>query len=126
MKQISRRAKNTAAIFLAVTMTFTATYFVSIGGSKVAADTNAQPLPFSQNWSNAGLITANDDWNGVPGIIGYRGDDPAITTAGIDPRTILADRPAPINVLANQVNPNTIATGAVAEFDTLANPTIVL
>ena len=47
---------------------------------------------FTQDWTNAGLITANDDWSGVPYIVGYLGQD--ITTAtGADPRTI-ADRPA--------------------------------
>ena len=40
------------------------------------ADSVAQTLPFSQDWANAGLITANDNWSGVPGIIGYRGDEP--------------------------------------------------
>ncbi|MFN0278122.1 MAG: hypothetical protein ACKVRN_05905, partial [Pyrinomonadaceae bacterium] len=34
-----------------------------------------QTLPFTQDWTNAGLITVDDDWSGVPGIIGYRGDD---------------------------------------------------
>ncbi len=28
----------------------------------------------TQNWSNAGLITSNDDWSGVPSIVGYLGD----------------------------------------------------
>ena len=31
----------------------------------VAADTVAQPIPFSQDRSNAGLITAANDWSGV-------------------------------------------------------------
>ncbi|TPW14417.1 MAG: hypothetical protein FD129_1081, partial [bacterium] len=30
-----------------------------------------QPLPFSQNWNNTALLNANDDWSGVPGIVGY-------------------------------------------------------
>ena len=51
------------------------------------ADTTPQPLPFTQNWSNTGLITADDNWNGVPGIIGYRGDD-LTTTTGTNPQTI--------------------------------------
>ena len=25
----------------------------------------------TQNWSNAGQITTNDDWSGVPSITGY-------------------------------------------------------
>ncbi|HWP42338.1 MAG TPA: hypothetical protein VNO14_03815, partial [Blastocatellia bacterium] len=38
------------------------------------ADDTRQPLDFSQDWSNTALITANDDWSGVAGITGYRGD----------------------------------------------------
>ncbi|HKP70013.1 MAG TPA: hypothetical protein VJV05_12065, partial [Pyrinomonadaceae bacterium] len=54
------------------------------------ADLVAQTLPFSQNWTNTGLITANDTWSGVPGVIGYRGD--ALTgSPGTDPQTILGD-----------------------------------
>jgi len=43
------------------------------------ANNTYQSLPFSQDWSNTGLITVNDDWSGVPGVIGYRGgaDDAA-------------------------------------------------
>ena len=73
---------------------------------------------FSQDWSDASLISANDDWSGVPSIIGYRGD---ALTAGIDtdPQTILAgDDAAPVvDVNANQTNPNTYTTGGVAEFE---------
>ena len=89
------------------------------------ADSTAQSLPFSQDWSNTGLITANDNWSGVPGIVGYRGDD--LTTAtGTDPQTILADGTStPVNVFANQTNPNTFLSGGVAEFE-LSNPTVAL
>jgi hypothetical protein len=45
----------------------------------VKADTTAQPIPFSQDWSDIALITVDDNWSNVPGIIGYRGDD--LTTA---------------------------------------------
>ena len=90
------------------------------------ANGNAQSIPFTQNWSNAGLITVNDDWNTVPGIIGYRGDD-LVTTTGVDPQTILIDGSAtPVNAWANQTDPNTFLSGGVAEFDTLPNPTIAL
>jgi uncharacterized protein len=91
-----------------------------------AADTTPQTLPFSQSWTNTGLITANDNWSGVAGIIGYRGDDLTTVTA-TDPQTITADGSAtPVNVIANQTNPNTLTTGGIAEFDTLANPTVAL
>ena len=39
----------------------------------VRADATPQTLPFAQDWTNAGLIIANDDWTGVPGIEGFRG-----------------------------------------------------
>ena len=55
-----------------------------------AADPAAQTLPFAQAWSNASLISTDDDWTQVPGIVGYRGDGLA-TKAGEDPQTILAD-----------------------------------
>src|ERR1051325_8140056 len=99
---------------------------LALGSTPAGAGSNPQTLPFAQDWSNAGLITAANDWSGVPGIVGYRGDD--ITTAvGTDPRTLLVDGTGtPVNVMANQANPNTNTTGGIAEFDTLANPTVAL
>jgi DNA/RNA endonuclease G (NUC1) len=88
------------------------------------ADNTAQPLPASQDWSNTGLITADDNWTGVPGIAGYRGDGLASAT-GVDPQTIVADGSAVIDVNANQASPNTFATGGVTEFH-LANPVVAL
>jgi len=81
---------------------------------------------FTQDWSNAGLITANDDWSGVPSIVGYRGDD--ITTGvGVDPRTLVAASGSAtvLDVNANQTNPNTNATGGVTEF-AITNPVVAL
>lgn len=97
------------------------------GGSlKVArADGTAQAIPFTQNWTNTGLITTNDDWSGVPGIIGYLGDDPSTTTGGTDPQTILTVGLATVDVIANQTNPNTLVNGGVAEFE-IANPVVAL
>jgi chitinase len=79
----------------------------------------------SQDWSNAAQITANDDWSGVPSMVGFRGD--AITGAtGADPQTLLAaDDPGVIDVNANQTTPNSFATGGLAEF-ALADPTVAL
>ena len=89
------------------------------------ADGVAQPPPFAQDWSNTGLITANDIWSGVPGIEGYRGD--GLTTANdVDPQTVLAaDDPGVLDVNANQTSPNTFTTGGVAEFE-LPNPVVAL
>lgn len=78
--------------------------------------------PFTQNWSNTGLITTNNDWTGVPSIIGYRGDDITATT-GVDPQTLLGEGTPVLNVLANQLNPNTTTAGGLAEFE-IANPVV--
>ena len=51
---------------------------------------------FTQDWTDTGLITANDNWDGVPSVVGYLGDiDAASTTpyAGGDPQTVL-DNPS--------------------------------
>jgi endonuclease I len=93
----------------------------------VHADTTPQTLPFSQNWGNTGLITANDNWSGVPGIEGFLGQDPATTAAPIDPRTILGTSSAAndLDVVANQLDPLTLTSGGVAEFE-IADPVVAL
>jgi len=92
---------------------------------QAAADTTSQTLPFAQNWSNTGLITLDDTWTGVPGIVGYRGDGLTASTA-VDPQTVLADGAAtPLDVNANQTSPNTFTTGGIAEFE-LADPVVAL
>jgi predicted extracellular nuclease len=101
------------------------------------SDSTAQSLPFTQNWSNTGLITANDNWSGVPGIEGFFLRNDASTTSGVDPQTLLGDTFAgggapELSVLANQTN-TAITNGDVAEFHTTsqaapdnANSTIAL
>ncbi len=89
------------------------------------ADAASQGLPFAQSWTNIAQIALNDNWDGVPGVVGYRGDD-ATTLTGTDPQTLLGDYTnTPIDVNANQTNPNSFTTGGVAEFE-LADPTIAL
>ena len=83
-----------------------------------------QTLPFSQDWSNTTLITASDDWNGVPGVMGYRGDN-LTTINDVDPQTVLSEGTPVVDVNANQTNPNTFTTGGVAEFE-IANPVVAL
>ncbi len=81
---------------------------------------------FTQDWSNAGLITADDNWSGVASIMGYRGD--GITTAtGTDPSTLTAASTSAgvVDVNANQTNPSTFTTGGVAEF-AIANAVVAL
>src|SRR6185503_6322250 len=78
----------------------------------------------TQSWTNTGLITANDNWSGVPSIQGFLGQD--ITTAtGTDPQTLLGTSGVAndLDVIANQTNPNTLASGGVSEFDGITNPT---
>ncbi len=100
--------------------------FTGLRAPSVRADSTPQTLPFSQNWSSTGQITTDDDWSGVPGIVGFRGDNLTVVT-GTDPQTILADGSGtPVDVIANQANPNTQATGGVAEFDGIANPAVAL
>ena len=61
-------------------------------------DTGYQALPFAQEWTNTSLITTNDDWSGVPGVVGFRGDNLTSST-GVDPQTILAaDTPGVVDV----------------------------
>ncbi|MCA1622812.1 MAG: VCBS repeat-containing protein [Acidobacteria bacterium] len=124
MNQVFTKRKKLHAFCLALLLALGAAHFAGVGSLTVEADTNAQPLPFSQNWSNVNLITTDDNWSGVPGIIGYRGDD-LTTLTGADPRTILADGSGVIDVIANQTNPDTLSTGGVAEFE-ITNPTIAL
>ncbi len=79
---------------------------------------------FTQNWTNINLITTDDDWSGVPSIIGYRGDGLASSTA-VNPQTILTEGTYVIDVNANQTNPNTFTTGGVTEFH-ITDPSIAL
>ncbi len=88
-------------------------------------DNTPATLPFTQNWTNPALITLNDNWSGVPSIIGYLGDGITGGT-GVDPQTLLGEGIITVDVIANQANPNALATGGVAEFDGIADPVIAL
>jgi uncharacterized protein YdeI (BOF family) len=112
-------------VFLAISMALSLVFTAS---SPAFANSTAQTLPFSQNWTNTSLITTNDNWSGVAGIMGYLGDfDPSSTpVTGVDPQTILNEGTTSVDVIANQTNPNTLSSGGVAEFDTLANPVVAL
>jgi hypothetical protein len=85
---------------------------------------------FSQDWNNTGLITANDNWSGVLSITGYLGDTNSGSPTGVDPTTYLAPSLGAVDVIANQINPNTNTQGGVAEFQSSVNspfsPTIAL
>ena len=84
----------------------------------VRADQTAQTIPFSQNWTNTGLITANDTWSGVAGIEGYLGQDMTAAT-GTDPQTLLGVSASgtDLDVIAN-LTVTTATNGGVGEFHT--------
>lgn len=85
-----------------------------------------QTLPFSQNWTNTALITTDDAWTGVPGIVGYRGDD-AAAGSDVDIRTVTQDlTSSPVDVNANRNDPDAFATGGIAEFDGIPNPVVAM
>lgn len=95
--------------------------------SVALADGVYQTLPFSQNWNNTALINANDDWSGVPGIIGYLGNhDLAGAVTNVDPQTLTTNQSPSDTVMANQANPNTLISGGVAEFDALVDPVVAM
>jgi len=92
----------------------------------VCADETPQKLPFVQDWSNPALITRDDEWTKVPGLMGYRGDK-LVSKPGASPQAITNDGGAtPVSVLANQKNPNSLRVGGLAEFDALPDPTLAL
>ena len=78
---------------------------------------------FSQNWTNIALINADDDWSGVPGVVGFRGDG-LVSSTGVNPQTVVGESLV-VDVNANQTNPNTFTTGGVSEFH-IANPVVAL
>ncbi|MEO1082773.1 MAG: hypothetical protein AAFY88_00880 [Acidobacteriota bacterium] len=89
------------------------------------ADDTPQTLPFSQDWNTTTLITTDDDWSNVPGIVGYRGD--GLASTGADPQTVVATGDGtPVDVNANETTPDSFSTGGVAEFDALTDPTVAL
>ena len=56
-------------------VTAASTLAVCLAAGFAAADTTPQTLPFAQAWTNTSLITVNDNWSGVAGIQGFRGDN---------------------------------------------------
>ncbi len=84
-----------------------------------------QTLPFTQDWSDTTLIRVNNDWSGVAGIVGHRGDGLNNAT-GVDPQTILAADTLPVvNVNASMSDPNTFISGGVSEFE-ITDPVVAL
>lgn len=89
-----------------------------IAASPANADvaTKIATFPYAQDWSNASLITTNDNWSGVTGIQGYLGQD--ITTAtGTDPQTLTGESAVAndTDVVANAAA--TASNGGVVEVE---------
>ncbi len=80
----------------------------------------------SQDWTTTTLVTVNDNWAGVPSIQGFLGQNITIF-ADTNPTTLTIDSfvALDLDVIANQSS-TAITNGGVAEFDTIANPTIAL
>ena len=92
----------------------------------VSATDTPQHLPFGQNWTTTTLITANDDWSGVLGVVGFLGDYDAASPTNVDPRGLVTPFVTNnIDVIANQSIVN-LTNGGVAEFDGIANPVVAL
>lgn len=77
-----------------------------------------------QDWSNTNLITADDNWDGVTGIVGYLGDIDSNSPTNVDPRTLTGAALGAVDVIANATN-TSITNGGVAEFH-IADPTVAL
>ncbi len=90
------------------------------------AGTVPTTLPFVQGWADNGQISVDDDWSGVTGIVGYRGDGLA-GEPGSDPRGVTADGSGtPVDVTANLTDPRAVGLAAgVAEFE-LPDPVVAI
>jgi len=97
---------------------------VLLASTTAVADDVPQPLPFVEAWSDNARIDHNNDWSGVPGVVGRRGNG-LVTTQGADPRSVVADGDATsLSVLANR-SQVTGEQGALAELER-ADPTIAM
>jgi hypothetical protein len=69
----------------------------------------------TQNWSDGSMFTADNDWNGVPSIIGYDGAD-AAGVQGSDPCVLTGAPLGSPQVSINRQHPSTITDVAVGHF----------
>ncbi len=106
------------ALVGALGLGLTITGLTALAPSARADVSDSIPLPYDQEWTDAGLISADDSWSGVTGVQGYRGDNLTAST-GVDPQTILADGSGVTDVIANATSLNGVATGGVAEGETV-------
>ena len=83
---------------------------------------------FLQDWSNTGLITANDNWSQRAQHRRLSRRRASTSATGVDPRTVTGDGDRAgraVDVTANQTNPNT-STPAAWPSSQIANPTVAL
>ncbi len=93
---------------------------------------NATPFnlvtgPFSQNWTNVGLITAANNWAGVQSIVGYS-DAGLGLGLDVDPRVVVTPAASVTPNVAQDVasNPDATFSSGLAEFEAIGNPVIGL
>ncbi len=92
--------------------------------SLALADAAPQTLPYTNAWTNTGLITTDADWSQVPGCQGFNGSGLTALT-GTDPQTLLADGTnTAVSLFANKADA-TLTSGGLGEFE-LADPTVAL
>ena len=111
--------------FRSTILTLAGAVNLALLGSTALANSAPQTLPFTQNWADPALISAADNWDGVPGVIGYLGDiDPAATAVtNIDPQTLLLDYSTfTVDVIPN-LAVTTSTAGGVGEFE-ITNPVV--
>ena len=93
---------------------------LGLASAPADADVSSRILtfPYTQNWSNADLITDNNDWSNVTGVQGYLGGGLTGAT-GTDPQTLTGET-TDTNVLANSTA--SVNNGGVIEVqgDTIA------
>lgn len=98
----------------------------TLSALRLMADDQPQMVPLVQKWTDASLISVDNDWSKAPGFMGYRGDK-LTTKIGVNPQLIVADGlNSTVSVFANQSKPNSFRSGGVAEFDGVSDPVIAL
>src|SRR4029453_12704240 len=112
-----RAATRSAVLLVMVTLLVTI-----VGILPALANSTPQTLPYSQGWSNTALISADDNWTNVPGVVGFLGNN-LTAVAGPDPQSVLVTGDS-VDVVANQTDP-TLSQGGVAEFQG-QNPVVAL
>ena len=77
----------------------------------------------AEDWSDTSRLRLSNDWSGVAGIVGFKGDDMGVLRNS-DARGVTATS-ANVYLAANRTDPNTYLTAGVAEFQ-IDDPTIAI